>query len=133
MALGCGVSELHQKPLSLYCEHPMFVLCYMSTSARLGGAGGSSWVSGPGSPNTPSRGPAEGWMEFSGSLSLLSRATSFSGLVRGLRGGRPNFLRVTSTIQYMIERERGIHFVCIWLIQTCPNMHSPINTPLKSC
>ena len=104
------------------------MLYCMSTSARLGGAGGSSWESGPGSLNTPSRGPAEGWMEFSGSLSLLSRATSFSGLVRGLRGGRPNLLRVTSTIQHMIERERGIHFVRIWLIQTC---HSLINTPLK--
>ena len=55
-------------------------------------------MSGPGRLKRPSRGPAEGYMEFAGRRSLLSLATSLSGLVRELFAGMPSRLLVTSVI-----------------------------------
>ena len=55
-------------------------------------------MSGPGRLKRPSRGPAEGYMEFPGRRSLLSLATSLSGLVRELFAGMPSRLLVTSVI-----------------------------------
>ena len=72
-------------------------------------------MSGPGRLKRPSRGPAEGYMEFAGRRSLLSLATSLSGLVRELFAGMPSRLLVTSVIggwdmkwgRRGTERERG--------------------------
>ena len=72
------------------------------TCARLGGAGGITFTPGLGTLNIPSLGPAEGYMEFSGSLSNFSLGTSFSGRVRVSFGGIFNRFLISSA-----ERDRG--------------------------